>query len=235
VKYDLRQCYLFTHLDDQQFAIVEQMVRSTKLQDGQLYFQAGDSATHFFLVVSGQIKLTRLSLQGQEKVIEIITPGQTFAEALMFGEQPDYPVNAQAMGETELLIFENEPFKDILRGSMETCFHLLADLSQRLRMLIREIDNLTLQSASCRVAGFLWNRWSLVKSQANSFELQAPKGVIASRLSVTPETFSRILHNFSDQGVIRVEGSRVDILDDQGLQAFTGSEGDMSRIPSGKS
>jgi CRP-like cAMP-binding protein len=133
VDYDLRQCYLFTHLDDRQFAIVEQMARATKLRDGQLYFQAGDPATHFFLVVNGQIKLTRLSLQGQEKVIEIITPGQTFAVALMFGEQPDYPVNAQAMGETELLIFESEPFKAILRDSVETCFHLLADLSQGLQ------------------------------------------------------------------------------------------------------
>ncbi|RLW52917.1 MAG: transcriptional regulator [gamma proteobacterium symbiont of Stewartia floridana] len=231
MEYDLRQCYLFAHLDDQQFAVVEQMAHGAKLRDGQLFFQAGDPATHFFLVVSGQIKLTRLSMQGQEKVIEIITPGQTFAEALMFGEQPDYPVNAQAMGETELLVFESDPFKEILRGSVETCFHLLADLSQRLRMLIREIDNLTLQSASCRVASFLWNRWCLVKSQGDSFELQAPKGVIASRLSVTPETFSRILHNFSDQGVIRVEGSRVDVLDNEQLQAFTASDGKLAQIP----
>ncbi|MES9930033.1 MAG: Crp/Fnr family transcriptional regulator, partial [Candidatus Thiodiazotropha sp. 6PDIVS] len=121
-----------------------------------------------------------------------------------------------------LLSFESDPFKELLRGSVDTCFYLLADMSHRLRMLIREIDDLTLQSASCRVASFLWNRWSLVKAQGDSIELQAPKGVIASRLSVTPETFSRILHNFSDQGVIRVDGSRVDILDDEGLQTFAG-------------
>lgn len=140
----------------------------------------------------------------------------------MFGEEPDFPVNALAMGETHLLSFESEPFKELLRGSVETCFHLLADLSHRLRMLIREIDELTLQTASCRVASFLWNHWSLVKEQGDSIELQVPKGVIASRLSVTPETFSRILHNLSDHGVIRVDGSRVDILDDEGLQAFAG-------------
>ncbi|MES9832221.1 MAG: Crp/Fnr family transcriptional regulator [Candidatus Thiodiazotropha sp. DIVDIV] len=220
--FDLRQCYLFTHLNDDQFRKVEQMSREIKLLDGQLYFQVGDPATHFFLVTSGQVKLTRLSMQGQEKVIEIISPGETFAEALMFGEQPDYPVNALAMGETHLLSFESDPFKELLRGSVDTCFYLLADMSHRLRMLIREIDDLTLQSASCRVASFLWNRWSLVKAQGDSIELQAPKGVIASRLSVTPETFSRILHNFSDQGVIRVDGSRVDILDDEGLQTFAG-------------
>ncbi|MET0009000.1 MAG: Crp/Fnr family transcriptional regulator [Candidatus Thiodiazotropha sp. 6PLUC4] len=150
--FDLRQCYLFTHLDDQQFSKVEQMAREVKLLDGQLYFRVGDPATHFFLVTSGQVKLTRLSLQGQEKVIEIISPGQTFAEALMFGEEPDYPVNALAMGETHLLSFESEPFKALLRGSVETCFYLLADMSHRLRMLIREIDDLTLQTANCKLS-----------------------------------------------------------------------------------
>ena len=228
--FDLKQCYLFAHLDDKQFAALEKMAHEVKLMDGQLYFQVGDPATHFFLVLSGQMKLTRLSMQGQEKVIEIITPGQTFAEALMFGEKPDYPVNASAMGDTHLLSFENAPFLKLLGGSVETCFRLLADMSQRLRMLIREIDELTLQSASCRVASFLWNRWNAVRSQGSMIELQAPKGVIASRLSVTPETFSRILHNFSDQGLIRVDGSRVDILDDKGLQAFADISGKMAQL-----
>ncbi|MCU7854269.1 MAG: cyclic nucleotide-binding domain-containing protein, partial [Candidatus Thiodiazotropha sp. (ex Lucinoma borealis)] len=98
VYFDLKQCYLFAHLDDQQFETVEKMAHEVKLRDGQLFFRTGDPATHFFLVVQGQMKLTRLSMQGQEKVIEIISPGQTFAEALMFGERPVYPVNAAAIG-----------------------------------------------------------------------------------------------------------------------------------------
>lgn len=220
VYFDLKQCYLFAHLDDQQFETVEKMAHEVKLRDGQLFFRTGDPATHFFLVVQGQMKLTRLSMQGQEKVIEIISPGQTFAEALMFGERPVYPVNAAAIGDTYLLSFESDPFLKILRGSVDTCFRLMGDMSHRLRSLIREIDELTLQSASCRVASFLWKRWQGKPELGSAFELQAPKGVIASRLSVTPETFSRILHNFSEQGLIQVDGSRVEVLDEKGLYAF---------------
>jgi CRP-like cAMP-binding protein len=229
VNFDFKQCYLFVHLDDSQFEKVKRMAHEIRLSDGQLFFQSGDPAKHFFLVTQGQIKLTRLSMQGQEKVIEIITPGQTFAEALMFGEHPEYPVNAVAIGDTCLLSFDNASFLEILRSSVDTCFRLMGDMSHRLKSLIREIDELTLQSASCRVAGFLWKRWEARQGGGNSFELQAPKGVIASRLSVTPETFSRILHNFSSQGLIHVDGSRVEVLDAQGLLDFADITGKISR------
>ena len=115
-------------------------------------------------------------MQGQEKVIEIISPGQTFAEALMFGEHPEYPVNAVAIGDTYLLSFEAAQFLEILRGSIDTCFRLMGDMSHRLKNLIREIDELTLQSASCRVASFLWKRWQASADGGIGFELQAPKG-----------------------------------------------------------
>ncbi|WP_316367902.1 Crp/Fnr family transcriptional regulator [Candidatus Thiodiazotropha sp. CDECU1] len=229
VYFDLKRCYLFTHLDDSQFEQIEKMAHELRLRDGQLFFQSGDPATHFFLVIQGQIKLTRLSMQGQEKVIEIISPGQTFAEALMFGEHPEYPVNAVAIGDTYLLSFEAAQFLEILRGSIDTCFRLMGDMSHRLKNLIREIDELTLQSASCRVASFLWKRWQASADGDIGFELQAPKGVIASRLSVTPETFSRILHNFTDQGLIRVDGGRVEVLDEGGLLDFADITGRINR------
>ncbi|MCG7862432.1 MAG: Crp/Fnr family transcriptional regulator [Candidatus Thiodiazotropha endolucinida] len=230
VYFDLKRCYLFAHLDDSQFEHVKKMAHQVRLRDGQLFFQLGDPATHFFLVLQGQMKLTRLSMQGQEKVIEIITPGHTFAEALMFGEHPEYPVNAVAIGDTYLLSFESAPFLEILRGSIDTCFKLMGDMSHRLKNLIREIDELTLQSASCRVASFLCKRWQAgISDSSNSFELQTPKGVIASRLSVTPETFSRILHNFSNQGLIHVDGSRVEVLDGKGLLEFADITGKINR------
>jgi CRP-like cAMP-binding protein len=138
-------------------------------------------------------------------------------------------VNAVAIGDARLLSFESSTFLEILRGSIDTCFRLMGDMSHRLKSLIREIDELTLQSASCRVAGFLWKKWQARGGNGSSFELQAPKGVIASRLSVTPETFSRILHNFSSQGLIRVDGGRVEVLDEKGLLDFADITGKVNR------
>ena len=218
--YDLKNCVLFSQLEEAQRRAMRESARELSLQDGQLFFQAGDPASHFYLVLAGQIKLSKLSLQGQEKVIEIIPPGETFAEALMFAEQPVYPVNATAIGSTRLLSFESAPYLEILRNSNAACLRLMADMSRRLKHLINEIELLSLQNARYRLASYLWHRWQSAGSEEGYIELKTPKGVIASRLSITPETLSRTLHVFSEQGILSVEGQRVSILDPGALRGI---------------
>jgi CRP-like cAMP-binding protein len=224
VTYPLNKVFLFAKLDEDQIKRVEAMSRDISLADGEALFHAGDQADRFYLVTKGQMKLFRLSLNGNEKVIEIISPGHTFAEALMFNESPNYPVNASAIGRTEVLAFDSQAFLDLLRESVDTCFRVMGDMSQRLKRMIKEIDDLTLQSATGRVAGYLWGCWEEA-NKVRVIKLKAPKGVIASRLSVKPETFSRILHNFAEQGLIRVEGGSIEILDADGLYRQAESAG----------
>lgn len=214
----LRKTYLFATLDGAQLQQVMDMSQKITLSDGETLFEAGTSAEHFFLVLKGQVKLYRLSLDGNEKVIELTTPGHTFAEALMFMEQPSYPVSSMAVGEVELLSFENQAFLTLLRHSVDTCFRLMGDMTMRLHHLIKEIDDLSLQTATGRVAGFLCSKL-MESGKANpAFNLNTPKGVLASRLSVKPETFSRILHNFIDEGLISVSGAHIEVLSQDRLQ-----------------
>jgi CRP-like cAMP-binding protein len=185
------------------------------LEDGQPLFETGDRATRFYFVESGLIKLYRLSPEGMEKIIDIIRRGNTFAEALMFLEHPIYPVSAAAIGPTQLVSFDNKRFLELLRGSVDTCFRIMGVMSQRLRGLIKEIDDLTLQSATTRLCGMLWRQ--MEQSGSRRITLLAPKGMLASRLSIKPETFSRILSTLSAQGVISVKGAQIEILDPRSL------------------
>jgi len=212
---DLRRGMLFARLSAEQLLQVARRARRIRLEDGRSLFEQGDVAERFYLVLQGYIKLFRLSPDGNEKVIEVVSPGSTFAEALMFLDRPRYPVSAVALSDAELISVDARDFSGMLRQSVDTCFLLLGDMSQRLRGLIREIDSLSLQSATCRVAGYLIKR---VPSDAASFELEVPKGVVASRLSVKPETFSRILKNLSSEGLVAIKGSRVEVLDRAGLE-----------------
>lgn len=227
----LRNAYLFSRLDEQQLGRVVEFSRIRTLEDGERLFEAGDQATHFYLITTGQIKLTRLAPNGNEKVIELIAAGHTFAEALMFADAPTYPVTATAIDRSELLAIENRAFLALLRESVDTCFRMMNDMSQRLHHMIKEIDDLTLQTAIGRVAGFLCAKHALEKKGADEFDLETPKGVIASRLSVKPETFSRILGSFSNQGLLKVKGSHVAILDAEGLRALAQSSGVCSHFP----
>jgi len=211
---ELKRGMLFARLSDEQLQRVAARARRLHLSEGQSLFEQDDPADRFFLVLAGQIKLYRLSSAGHEKVMEIVLPGHTFAEALMFLERPSYPVGAMALQPSELISLDARDFVDMLAASVQTCFLLMGDMSQRLRGLIQEIDDLSLHSATCRVAGYLL-------SQAESmgeFELQVPKQIVASRLSVKPETFSRIMKQLSTDGVLKVKGNRVRIVDRFALQ-----------------
>ena len=220
---DLKRAMLFARLSDEQLQRVASHGRRVHLSEGESLFEQGDPAERFFLVLSGQIKLYRLSAAGNEKVIEIVLPGHTFAEALMFLDRPRYPVGAMALQPADLISLDAKDFVDMLAGSVQTCFLLMGDMSQRLRGLIQEIDDLSLQSATCRVAGSLLTQAESV----GEFELQIPKQTLASRLSVKPETFSRIIKDLSNKGVLKVKGSRVRIHDRSALQEIA----DVCRLP----
>ena len=212
---ELKQHYLFQRLTEEQLKRVASRSKMVQLADGQSLFQQGDPATRFYLVVQGRIKLFRLAPEGNEKVIELVDAGNLFAGALMFLNMPRYPVGSQSLGETTVVSIDAEDFLALLRDSVELCLALLADMSFRLRALIREIDDLSLHSATCRVAAFLLSQ---APENSAEFELDIPKHVIASRLSVKPETFSRIIKNLKSREVLEIRGSHVRLLDRDALK-----------------
>jgi CRP-like cAMP-binding protein len=207
---ELKTAPLLAGLSHDQLDRVSRHAVRVVLGAEQLLFSQGDPAERFYLVLKGQIQLFRLSPGGAEKVIELVSPGQTFAEALMFLNAPRYPVCAGALAASELLSLDARDFSQMLRESVDTCFLMLGSLSQRLRGLIGEIDNLTMHTASSRVARYLLAK---VPPERQSLKLDVRKGVLASRLSIQPETFSRVMKELAGRGIIEVHGAQVTILD----------------------
>lgn len=212
---DLKNNLIFHRLTESQMERVVRRAKRVSLGDGESLFQQGDTATRFYLVVKGHMKLFRLAPDGNEKVIELVDAGHTFAEALMFLEQPRYPVGAVALGDTEVISVDASDFAAILRDSIDLCMALLGDMSFRLRSLIREIDDLSLHSATCRVAAFILAR---APDHQDNFDLDIPKHVIASRISVKPETFSRIIKSLRSKNILEIRGSKVHLLDRDALE-----------------
>jgi CRP/FNR family transcriptional regulator, dissimilatory nitrate respiration regulator len=234
----LEQHHLFRALNPEQMrqaCLGAGIIDSPK---GAHLFEQGDRANYFYFLLEGQIKLSRLSPDGDEKIIEVVTPGSTFAEALMFLKVRDYPVAAQALRDSRLIRVHMANYYSVVVQSVDTCLALLGDLSSRLRGLVNEIDNLTLHNAARRVAGYLLTQ---VSDLGLNYELDVPKLVLASRLAVKPETFSRILKQLSDDRLVRVKANQVQILDLEGLKRYSEScalqEGSLQasfHLPSGK-
>lgn len=208
IKQNLKQHHLFSELTDLQLDRVSKSSQLHQLTDGHLLFQQGDQVTSFYMVVNGTIKLFRISPDGQEKIIEIVKSGEVFAEALMFSNKENYPVSATALTETIIISINSKQFLDMLWDSTGTCLQLLGNMSIRLRKLVNEIDTLTLQSGTCRVASYLLEEMS---EQDIEFELSTAKNIIAARLSIKPETFSRIIKKLKNKGILSINGNHVTI------------------------
>ncbi len=182
-----------------------------------MLFEQGDPAQVYYVVERGMIKLAKVTPEGAEKVIEMIRPGESFAEAVMFMKKGRYPVNAQAVDDSSVVILKNRPFLDLLETDNALALRMLAHLSIRMHGLIQEVEALTCHTAIYRLINFLLNEQE--RSASTSFTLGAPKHVIASRLGITPETLSRLLHQLRSDGLVAIDGARIRITDMTALRS----------------
>ena len=160
-----------------------------------------------------------LAADGHEKVVELIQPGMSFGEAVMLIGRP-YPAYAEALGAGRALYIPRAGLIEAVRSNPDFSLRLLAGLSALMHALVREIEELSTQNALQRVVGYLVGE--RVEQAADAVDLPASKAVIASRLNLTPETFSRVLHTLQERALIRVSGRRIELLDVAGLRACNG-------------
>jgi CRP-like cAMP-binding protein len=207
-KYDaVRQHYLFSGLEPADFDALCRRVRRITVHKGETVFHRGDQAANFYYVETGQVELNVVAATGQKKVIEVLGPGRTFAEAVAFMREHKYPVSCEALSDCVLYEIPNRDYVDLLASNPEACIRLLSDVSRHLHARVREIEQLTIQNARSRLVSYLLDH--IVDSNEDEDEatirLELPRHVIASRLSIMPETLSRLLRQMTDERILTIE------------------------------
>lgn len=212
---------LFQELSPEQLAPIAAAAHERRLARGEMLFQKGDPSRGFFIVIMGQIKLAFPSAQGNEKVVEILGPRQSFGEAVMFMNRP-YPVFAEALVDSRLLHIARNVVFDLLERDSSFAGKLLAGLSLRLHSLVKDVESYSMRSSAQRVIGYLIQHCPENGECPETVEFSLPtsKQVIASRLNLTPETLSRIFHDLTEGGLIGVQGRQITITDMQRLREY---------------
>jgi CRP/FNR family transcriptional regulator, dissimilatory nitrate respiration regulator len=193
-----------------------------RLGRGDMVFRVGQPCEEFHVTVMGQIKLFAISPAGQEKVIELVGPGNSFAEALMFTGKP-YIINAQALTDTLLLTVKKEVVLAEIDHDHRFALRMLASISRRLHGLVHDVEAYALHSGLQRVIGYLLRDQGGADSAASAavtVSLPVSKATIASRLSLTPEYFSRVLHELEAAGLIEIDKRDIRILNGARLAAY---------------
>jgi CRP-like cAMP-binding protein len=211
---------LFRQLDSDEIGRIAQGATEIDAPRGTMLFQRGDPCHGFHVVIYGQVKLALQTPQGDEKVIEVMGPGQSFGEAVMFLDKP-YMVCAQTLGDSKLLHVSKHIVFSELEHEPRFARRMLAGLSLRPHHLISDLEAMSLRSGVQRViACLLRDLPQDSDGKAEKITLPAPKGVLASQLGLTQEHFSRLLRQLSEAGLIEVHNREISIPDVGKLRAY---------------
>lgn len=213
---------LFNDLSPTECERIAQGSQLRRLTRSDMVFCAGDPCDAFHAVISGQVRLYVATSSGQEKVVELVGPGQSFAEAMMFLGKP-YFLNAQALADTLLLSVGKNAVIHEIGNDPSFALKMLAGISRRLHGLVRDVESYALQSGMQRLIGYLLRDLpddSSTLTGEVTVSLPVSKAIVASRLSLTPEYFSRVLHELQTEGLIEIDKREVRILDVQRLASY---------------
>ena len=201
----VRQHYLFSGLDQEDFDALMQKVSRVTLEKGEVLFHRGDNAKYFYFVDSGHLELNLVAPTGQKKVLEVLGSGRTFAEAIAFMREHKYPVTCEALDNSVLCQIPNQAYLDLIYTNPDACMRLLSDVCRHLHARVREIERLTVQNAHSRLVSYLLDHVVASNDDEATIRLELPRHVIASRLSIMPETLSRLLRTMADEGILTIE------------------------------
>lgn len=218
IAHRLSEFYMFSELQPVQIEHLANGTRQIDVQRGNTLFNRGDRAHGFYLLLEGQIKLGVISPQGDEKVIGLIQPGQSFGEAVLFLER-SFPIYAQATMDAKVLLITRDAIFNILDNDVTVVRRMLAGISARNRQLVNDIESISLQNSTQRLIGYLL-QISTDSPNPERVQLPANKLTIASMLNITPETLSRVMLRLHNAGLIEVNGKEIVITNVAGLRTF---------------
>jgi len=216
----LRSSRLFSGLPPSDLARVAAITRVKTLDRGEYLFREGQPARGFFVVQKGAISVHRLTARGREQVIHIFRAGDSFAEGALL-LPTGYPADARAVELSQVLLVDKEGFLALLRREPDLGLRMLASVSHHLRVLVEQLEELTLRDVETRLANWLVKRCpSPTGNQPVCIELGMTKRTLAAELGTVSETLSRTLRRFSEQGLLTVRGGTLVVRSPAGLQAL---------------
>jgi CRP/FNR family transcriptional regulator, dissimilatory nitrate respiration regulator len=213
----LRRSPLGQDLPAAQIRKIAAVAEKRDFEPGAEVFSEGDPAQGLYVLVTGRVKIFKLSAQGREQILNVLGPGQTLGEAVVFAGTA-FPAHAEALQPVQTLYLPRPKFVALLSREPRIALGLLSVMARRLQYFARMVDELSLQDVPARLARYLVER--RIEGRQDTITLGLKKVELAQRLGTVPETLSRALSKLTQRGLIRVKGARIEVLDPKGLEAL---------------
>ena len=216
----LRSCQLFTGLPQADLEQIAAVTVLKSLEKDEYLFHEGDLAIGFYVVQRGAVNVHRVNAAGKEQIIHVFRTGDSFAEVAL-ASTTGYPADARVLEPTQVLLVRKEGILELLKRQPELALRMLGSMSSHLRVLVGQLEDLTLKDVETRLANWLVKRCpSSAGDQPVHIELKMTKRVLAAELGTVSETFSRTLAKFRQQKLLSVKGRVVTVLAPEKLRTL---------------
>ena len=208
----LRSCQLFTGLPPADLTRIAAISILKVLEKDQYLFHEGDPAGGFYVVQRGAVNVHRVNAAGREQIIHVFRAGDSFAEVAL-ASPTGYPADARALEPTQVLLVRKEGILELLKQQPELALRMLGSMSSHLRVLVGQLEDLTLKDVETRLTNWLVKRCPDPQSEKPVVvELTMTKRVLAAELGTVGETFSRTMAKLREQKLLAVKGRTVTVL-----------------------
>jgi CRP/FNR family transcriptional regulator len=216
----LRSCQLFVGLPQADLENIADVAVVKSLEKGEYLFHEGDPARGFYVVQRGAVNVHRVNAAGKEQIIHIFRAGDSFAEVAL-ASATGYPADARVIEPTQVLLIQKEGILELVKRQPELALRMLGSMSSHLRVLVGQLEDLTLKDVETRLANWLVKRCPNPQSDKPvRIELGMTKRVLAAELGTVSETFSRTLASFRDRKLVSVKGKTITVLSPLALNAL---------------
>lgn len=218
----LRHCPLFAGLKTEELVKIRAIAIPRQHGKKQILFTDGEEAKGFYVVLSGKVKIFKISPEGKEQILHIVTAPDAFAEAALFLEGT-YPAFAETLSDCRLLFFPKRDFIRLIEKNPQLSVNMIVTLSQYLKRFAVLIEELSLKEVSSRIAKHLLDlalKSSKEGKSAHEVVLDLSKTQLALKLGTVSETLSRTLGKMKAKGMIDVRKNRILILNRDALEGL---------------
>ena len=214
----LRSCQLFAGIPGADLEKIAACTVVKSLEKGDYLFHEGDPASGFYIVQRGAVNVHRVTATGKEQIIHVFRVGESFAEVALATET-GYPADARALEPTQVLLVQKAGILALLRRQPELALRMLGSMSSHLRVLVGQLEDLTLKDVETRLANWLIKRCPRPRTDNPvRIQLAGTKRILAAELGTVSETFSRTLAKFREQQLIQVKGRAFTVLSPRKLE-----------------
>jgi CRP-like cAMP-binding protein len=208
----LRSCQLFAGLPQADLEQIAAVTVLKSLEKDEYLFHEGDPAIGLYIVQRGAVNVHRVNAAGKEQIIHVFRVGDSFAEVAL-ASATGYPADARMLEPTQVLLVQKDGILALLKRQPELALRMLGSMSSHLRVLVGQLEDLTLKDVETRLANWLVKRCPNPQGENPvNIELKMTKRVLAAELGTVSETFSRTLAKFREQKLLVVKGRTVKVL-----------------------